>query len=98
MHDSHISSCHPARLGLDALNTFLKGVTYKEASGALQDYFRNQHVATACHNQLKRRTHFVGEFLQELGTSIIQMTQCTLSVLLKDHDHREASKEFINGI
>jgi hypothetical protein len=26
------------------------------------------------------------------------MTQCTLSVLLKDHDHREASKEFINGI
>jgi hypothetical protein len=55
------------------LHRVLKGATYEETPEALEDRFRDQHLAATYRNQLKRRTQGVGESFQEFATAIEQL-------------------------
>jgi hypothetical protein len=46
---------------------------YKQVTEILENCYGDHHLEAAFHSQLKRRTQFVGEFLQELSAAIDHM-------------------------
>jgi DNA primase large subunit len=75
-----------------------KAVTYEETLEALEDHFRDQHLAIKYCSQLKTRTQAVGESLQEFATAIKQLIHHGYQALPKDHIRRAASKAFAERV
>jgi hypothetical protein len=68
---------------------------WKETIKALEDHFRDQHLATVYCSHLKRRIQLIGKPLQEFATAIKQLTYHTFPALHKKYIHREA---FVDSI
>jgi hypothetical protein len=75
-----------------------KGVTYEQTLKALEDLFRDQHLAAAYCSQVKMRTQRIGESVQEFATAVEQLAHRSCPALPKDHVMREAGKVFIDGV
>jgi hypothetical protein len=73
-----------------------KGVTY-EITGATEDPFRDQELATRYRNQLKTKTQYDGESLQEFSATIELVTNHSLPTRCGDHISWEPIKAFDNG-
>lgn len=71
--------------------------TCKEATGASQDQFSDQHLDAMYCSQLKTRTQHTGESLQEFATTVKQLTHHVFPAQ-DDHVQVGACKAFINSI
>jgi hypothetical protein len=75
-----------------------RGAMYEETIEALEDCFRDQHLAAAYRSQLKMRTQKAGESLQEFATTIEQLAHCAYPALPEDHVRKEAGRAFTDGV
>jgi hypothetical protein len=78
----------------NVLHGVLIRTTYEENFEALEDCFRDQHLAAAYLSQLKMRTQDVRESLQEFVTAVEQLACFAYTALPEDHLLREAGKAF----
>jgi hypothetical protein len=75
-----------------------KGTTYEETLQALEDCFRDQHLAIVYCSQLKTRTQGVRESLQEFSTAVEQLAHHAYPALPEDHIMWKTGKVFADGI
>jgi hypothetical protein len=80
------------------LHGVLKGITCEETLKALEDCFRDQHLATAYRSHLKARTQGVRESLQEFAIDVEQLAQHAYPALPEDHIRREAGNTFADQV
>jgi hypothetical protein len=82
----------------DVLHGVPRGAAYEETIEALEDCFRDQHLAAAYCSQLKMRTQKPGDSLQEFTIAIEQLAHRAYPALPEDHVRKEAGRAFTGGV
>jgi hypothetical protein len=95
--ESHIFYICPLGWGLRCANGVSKGAIFENILDPLNDHFEDQHLTAFCRSQLKTKTQYVGESLQEFATAVQQRAHRAYPALPEDHVRERQARRSLTG-